>query len=178
MSSNMEQATGEYLNMPVAISELDQENRAFFEYCSRGELRLQQCHHCQLKRYGPTTACPWCAQPESDWVPVEGKGTLYSYGEVHHAIQPAFRAHAPYLLLLVELDEQRNVPQEFDGLRFSGNLVDADGELASSELVRQVGIGTRLKVVFKQVGANIALPQWTIDPDAQQPDTPWRYPIE
>ena len=109
---------------------------------------------------------------------MEGRGTLYSYGEVHHAIQPAFRAHAPYLLLLVELDEQRNVPQEFDGLRLSGNLVDVDGELASHELVRQVGIGTRLKVVFKQLGANIALPQWTIDTEAQQPETPWRYPIE
>ena len=47
-----------------------------------------------LLRYPPTTACPWCTSPKSNWVPVEAKGTVHSYVEVHHAIQPAFKATA------------------------------------------------------------------------------------
>lgn len=169
---------GEYLGMPVEISDLDEPNMSFYRFCALGELRLQQCNSCGLKRYPPTTACPFCAHPDSTWVPVEGRGTLYSYGEVHHAIQPAFRKHVPYLLLLVELDEQRNQPAEFDGLRLTGNLAAPDGSLASPEMVRQVGIGSRLRVVFQRIGDELAMPLWTLDQDAKQPVEPWRYAIE
>ena len=102
--------TGEYLGMRVHVDELDQENHAFFGWCGQHELRVQQCDSCGLKRVPPTTACPFCAHETATWEPVSGKGTVYSYGEVHHAIQPVFREFSPYLLLLVELDEQRNEP--------------------------------------------------------------------
>lgn len=169
---------GEYLGMPVAIDELDRENQAFFTHCGGHRLHLQRCDACNLMRYPPTTACPYCACPEATWSPVSGKGTLYSYGEVHHAIQPAFRPHTPYLLLLVELDEQRGQPGEHDGLRLTGNLVTATGELAPPEAVAAVGIGSRLRIVFRDLGGGLALPQWTLDADAEQPVIPWRYPGE
>ena len=111
-------------------------------------------------------------------MPVSGKGTVYSYGEVHHAIQPVFRQFTPYLLLLVELDEQRGEPAEFDGLRLQANLATAEADLAPPELVRTVGIGTRVRVVFKDIGEGIAMPLWTVDEEAEQPASPWRYPIE
>lgn len=170
--------TGEYLGMSVHLDDLDQENQAFFSWCGKHELRVQECSGCGKKRVPPTTACPFCAHGESAWVPVSGKGTVYSYGEVHHAIQPAFRQFTPYLLLLVELDEQRGEPGEFDGLRLQSNLATTSGELAPPELVTQVGIGTRVSVVFKDIGEGIAMPLWVIDEDAEQPDNLWRYPIE
>ncbi len=169
---------GEYLDMPVRIDDLDQEHQAFYRYCGDHELRLQRCSECGMLRTPPTTACPFCSAGDATWERVSGLGTVYSYGEVHHAIQPAFRAFTPYLLLLVELDEQRGEPGEYDGLRMIGNLADATGVLASPEQVSQVGIGTRLKVVFRDIGEGIAQPLWTPDPDAEQPATPWRYPLE
>jgi uncharacterized OB-fold protein len=114
--------------------------------------------------------------PQSNWVPVEGKGTVHSYTEVHHAIQPAFKAHAPYLVLLVDLDTQKGKPSEHDALRVVGNLATQDGQLASPDLVTTVGIGTRVRMVFCDVAPGLALPQWTIDEFAQQPSKPWRYP--
>ena len=168
---------GEYLGMPVHIDKINREYFDFFSYCGKHELRLQQCESCRLKRFPPMTACPFCAHPESTWERLSGCGAVYSYGEVHHAIQPAFRAHTPYMLLLVELDEQRNVPEEFDGLRIQGNLATADGELAPPDLVRQVGIGTRVKILFKTIGTDLAIPLWVVDDEVEQ-DNPWRYPIE
>jgi uncharacterized OB-fold protein len=113
---------------------------------------------------------------DSKWIPVEGKGTVHSYTEVHHAIQPAFRGHTPYLVLLVDLDIQKGTPTEHEALRVVGNLATPDGRLAPPELVRQVGIGTRVRMVFSDVAPGLSLPQWTVD--GGQPEKVWRYPRE
>jgi uncharacterized OB-fold protein len=115
---------------------------------------------------------------ESVWKKVEGKGAVHSYSEVHHAIQPAFRGKTPYLILLVDLDTQKGEPTSDEALRVVGNLVTADGELAPPEMVKQVGIGTRVRMVFSDVSEGLSLPQWTIDETAQQPAKVWRYAQE
>ena len=169
---------GEYLGMRLTIEDVDKENLAFFHYCAQGDFRLQKGKHSGLLRYPPTTACPWTRDREYEWVSVAGKGAVHSYVEVHHAIQPAFRAHVPYLILLVDLDTQKGKPTEHEALRVVGNLTTPDGKLAPPDMVRRVGIGTRVRMVFADAGPGLALPQWTIDESAQQPDKPWRYPQE
>ena len=167
-----------YLGMPLQLDDLDVENLAFFKHCAAHNFHLQKCAKCGLLRYPPTTACPWCMSPKSDWVPVDAKGAVHSYTEVHHAIQPAFKAHTPYLILLVDLDTQKGKPTEHEALRVVGNLTTPDGKLAPPDMVRRVGIGTRVRMVFADAGPGLAIPQWTIDDGAKQPDKPWRYPQE
>ena len=169
---------GEYLGMRLTIEDVDKENMAFFRYCAQGDFRLQKGKRSGLLRYPPTTACPWTRDREYEWVSVEGKGTVHSYVEVHHAIQPAFRTHVPYMILLVDLDTQKGEPSEHEALRVAGNLLTADGEFAPPEMVKKVGIGTRVRMIFKAVSDGFALPHWTIDEAAEQPVTPWRYPQE
>jgi hypothetical protein len=166
---------GEYLGMKLLVADTDHETKAFFEWCGRHELRLQRWSKSGLLSYPPGTACPWDGSPEHSWERVDGRGTVMSYCEVHHAILPPFRAHLPYHTLLVELDTQRDQPTQHEALRLVGNLVTPRGELAPPELVRRVGIGSRVRVVFVDVGEGFALPQWTLDESAAQP-TPWRYP--
>lgn len=60
----------------------------------------------------------------------------------------------------------------------AGNLATPDGSLAPKDLVRSVGIGTRVRMVFSDVADGLSLPQWTIDETATPPDRPWRYPQE
>jgi hypothetical protein len=169
--------TANYLGMPLDISALDTENLEYFRHCAAHAFHLQACTACGLIRYPPTTACPWCAQPGSRWVAVEGRGSVHSYTEVHHAIQSAFRAHTPYLILLVDLDTQKGVPSPDEALRVVGNLATADGVLAPPDMVRKVGIGTRVRMVFSDVAPGLALPQWTLDETAT-PTAAWRYPQE
>jgi len=169
---------GEYMGMMLTIDDLDGENRDFFRYCAEGDFRLQRGKASGLLRYPPTTACPWTGERESEWVQVDGRGTVHSYAEVHHPIQPAFRDKVPYLILLVDLDTQKGEPSEHEALRVAGNLVTADGEFAPPEVIRQVGIGTRVRMVFTEVTEGFALPHWTIDEDVEQPEAPWRYPQE
>src|ERR1700761_9011602 len=118
---------GNYLGMSLTIEDLDQENLAYFGYCSQHDFRLQKCDDCSLLRYPPTTGCPWCASANATWTPVDGEGEVHSYEEVHHAIQPAFKGKTPYLVLLVDLDTQKGQPSEFEALRVVANLAAPNG---------------------------------------------------
>jgi hypothetical protein len=80
--------------------------------------------------------------------------------------------------LLVDLDTQKGEPTEHEALRVVGNLATPDGKLAPLELVKKVGIGTRVRMVFADVAPGLSLPQWAIDETAPQPANPWRYPQE
>ena len=102
----------DYLGMALSIDDLDGDNIAYFKHCSDHQFHLQKCDECHLLRYPPTSGCPWCASPKATWTPVEGRGEVHSYEEVHHAIQPAFKGHTPYMVLLVDLDTQKGKPTE------------------------------------------------------------------
>jgi uncharacterized protein len=168
----------EYLGMGLTVDDLDVENLEYFRHCAEHDFHLQACVQCGRLRYPPTTACPRCATLESTWKKVEGKGAVHSYSEVHHAIQPAFRGHTPYLILLVDLDTQKGEPTPDEALRVVGNLTTPDGQLAPADQVKRVGIGTRVRMVYSDVASGLALPQWTIDETVQQPANVWRYPQE
>ena len=169
---------GEYMGMMLTIDDVDKENREFFGHCAKGDFRLQKGKESGLLRYPPTTACPWTGERDYDWVSVEGKGTVHSYAEVHHPIQPAFKEKVPYMVLVVDLDAQKGAPTEHEALRVAGNLVTTDGEFASPEMIKSVGIGTRVKMVFTEITDGFAVPHWMVDEDADQPESPWRYPQE
>ncbi|MEE9278089.1 MAG: OB-fold domain-containing protein [Dehalococcoidia bacterium] len=168
----------EYLGLSLSIDDLDVENLEYFRYCAQHDFHLQRCKACGLLVYPPRTACPWCAAADFEWAPLQPKGAVHSYSEVHHAIQPGFKAHTPYLILIVDLDTQKGQPGENDALRVAANLATPDGEMAPPQLVKQVGIGSRMRMVFKDVADGISLPMWTLDEDAAQPHKPWRYPQE
>ena len=168
----------DYLGMPLQVDHLDHENLGYFKHCAEHNFHLQSCDGCKLLRYPPTTACPWCMNPASTWKAVEGKGAVHSYTEVHHAIQPAFKAATPYMVLLVDLDAQKGKPSEHEALRVMGNLTTPDGKFAPPDTVLKVGIGTRVRMVFSDVTGGLSIPQWTIDDAAVQPANPWRYPQE
>ena len=93
-------------------------------------------------------------------------------------LKPAFKGKTPYMVLLVELDTQKGTPSEDEALRVIANLTTPDGQLAPPEMVRKVGIGSRMRMVFTDVADGLSLPQWTIDEAAPQPAQPWRYPQE
>lgn len=84
----------------------------------------------------------------------------------------------PYVVLLVDLDTQKGEPSTDEALRVIGNLVLPDGRLAPPEMVRSVGIGSRVRMVLTDVADGLALPQWTLDESAAQPQVPSRYPLE
>ena len=76
-----------------------------------------------------------CGSDELEAVAVSGLGSVYSFAVVRQAFDPAFLADVPYVVALVELDEQ-------PGLGLMTNIVNCSAEA--------VKIGMRVRVVFEQ----------------------------
>lgn len=149
----------EYRGMNLIVPENDSEWKEHFQAVRQHRLVMRKCAACGLMRYPPTHACPWCTALEWTWQEVSGKGMIHSYEIVVQAIQPGFRDWAPYPVVLVELDEQRGQPTPDEGLRLIANLVRPD---FTPEREENVAIGTRVRVVFQDLSAEIALPQFTL----------------
>jgi hypothetical protein len=62
-------------------------------------------------------------------------------------------------VVLVELDEQRGVPSEHEGLRLIANLLTPEFE---PEGEARVAIGKRVRVIFQDIADDFALPQFTL----------------
>ncbi len=88
---------------------------AFYERAAAtGAVHLQRCQQCERWRHPPRLRCAACGSPEWSWEPIAGTGRLFSWTVTHRPTDPAFAAHVPYAVAVVELDE---------GPRLVGNLV-------------------------------------------------------
>ena len=161
----------QYRGMTLLIPDNDSEWREYFAHARAHRLVMRACTACGLMRYPPSAGCPWCGALGWRWQEVSGRGTIYSYEVVTHAIQPGFREVTPYVVVLVELDEQRGRPTADEGLRMVGNLVRPD---LTMEDEREAAIGRRVRVVFQDLADHVALPQFTLT-DEPPAGRVWRF---
>src|SRR5262245_42686487 len=149
----------EYRGMVLVIPENDSEWREHFKIAGGHKVMPRACSACNLMRYPPSHGCPYCGALEWTWREVSGRGHIYSYEIVAHAIQPGFRDWTPYPVVLVELDEQRGTPTPDQALRIIANLVTPDFK---AEAESKVAIGKRVRVVFQDLSSDFALPQFAL----------------
>ena len=163
--------------MPLSIDDLDKENLEFFHHCAEHDFHLQQCDDCKLLRYPPTTACPWCASlSRLDAGRREGGGAfLRGSAPRHPARVPGTRAvHGP-------AGRPRHPERQADASTKPCAWWQSDHagwHAGATRDGQEVGIGTRVRMVFSDVAPGLSLPHWTIDEAAAQPANPWRYPQE
>jgi uncharacterized OB-fold protein len=77
----------------------------FWEWCRRGQLRIQRCTACGEFRHRPRPLCPTCASTEAEWAPVSGRGVVWSYTVCFPPVLPAFEDRVPYNAVVVRLEE-------------------------------------------------------------------------
>jgi uncharacterized protein len=164
--------TAEYRGMQLFVPENDTEFLGYYEAAQQHKLVLKKCTACNLMRFPPGSGCPWCMSLEWTWQEVSGKGTIYSYEIIAHAIQPGFREIAPYPVVVVELDEQRGVPTEPESLRLVANLVD---DQFQPEAEANVAIGKRVQVIFQKLNDAFTLPQFKLSGEPAAGPV-WQFP--
>jgi uncharacterized OB-fold protein len=160
----------QYRGMLLVVPDNDTEWQEYFAHARAHELVVRRCAGCNLLRHPPTHACPWCTDLRWSWEPVTGRGTIYSYQIIVHAVQPGFRDWTPFPVVLVELDEQRGRPSPGEALRIVANLVTPDGRPEREE---NVAIGKRVQVVFHDLADHLALPQFALSDEAPEEGV-WR----
>jgi uncharacterized OB-fold protein len=129
---------------------LTESNRPFWEACAAGRLELQVCRPCGHVRYPISGICPRCLSPEFDWTPMSGRGEILSWVVFQRQYHPAWAAHVPYNVVLVQLDE---------GPRMLGNVLPLGR--------RDLSVGDAVRVAFDPAAPGLAIPRW--EPVAAEP---------
>jgi uncharacterized OB-fold protein len=91
---------------PRPLPDLDGPHGAFYRACAEaGRLVVQRCDACGLLRHPPRVLCAACASEAASFVPVSGRGRLFTWTVTHQATHPAFAAEVPYAVVVTELEE-------------------------------------------------------------------------
>lgn len=122
----------------------DEISAFYWEGARDGRLLVQRCRSCSKLQYPPDVVCIHCQS--LDLVPeqMSGRGQVWSYTVVERLFHAGFSDALPYVVALVELDEQ-------DGLRLLTNVVDAEAG--------EVRVGLPVEVTFEARG-DVLLPQF------------------
>lgn len=109
----------------------------FAQGLAAGVLRYQQCAGCGAAQTGQRFACTACGSPQLVWCDAAGTGTVAAVSTVHRAPTEAWRALAPYTLVLVDLDEgPRVMAHGVPGLAIGARVAAQPVVLAGQALLR------------------------------------------
>ena len=78
-------------------------DNTFWQFCNKGEFRLQRCNKCGKYLWPPSSLCDECLDEDLTWTVLSGKGKIFSYctfGRSYHTECPA-----PWHVILVQLEE-------------------------------------------------------------------------
>jgi len=129
---------------PVPV--ISTEMQPFFAAAKRHELRVQRCTACGTYRFPARAVCSACLSTASEWVPVSGRGEVFSFNVMHQVYHPAFAAEVPYAVVIVALAE---------GPKMVSNLVGVPAHA--------VRIGMPVHVVFEDLTDEVTLPKFAPD---------------
>jgi uncharacterized OB-fold protein len=125
----------------------------FFEAARRHELVIQRCADCRGWIFYPQVFCHLCHSRNLDWERVSGRGTVFSFTVVRHALHAGFASQLPLGVVLIDLDDA-------PGVRLVSNLVD----VANEDIV----IGMPVAVTFREIDG-VTLPMFQRAPVVSSP---------
>ncbi|MCJ0905437.1 Zn-ribbon domain-containing OB-fold protein [Rhodococcus sp. ARC_M6] len=123
----------------------DENSAGYWTAAREHRLAIQYCAPCELLIHTPAGICPQCDNDDLDYRDVSGRGKLYSYTVIHDAPAPAFANMLPYIVGVIELEEQ-------DRLFMIANILDTPTE--------SVKIGIPMEVTFESLTPDCELPQF------------------
>lgn len=124
---------------PIPLPTEDTE--PYWVSCHEGRLSVSTCKGCGHRFLPPACLCPVCLSLDVRMEPVSGRGRVYSFIRVHRPQHPAFFEEAPYVVVIIELEE---------GPRLHSRLVGVEPD--------DIRLGMDVIVDFEKVDDEISLP--------------------
>jgi len=125
------------------LPQVTPEMKPFWDAARRHELVVQRCTGCGTHRFPARDICSRCLSRDAAWIPVTGRGSVFSWAIMHQVYHPGFAAEVPYAVVVIELDE---------GARLVSNLVDC--------APADIRAGMPVEVVFDDVAPDVSLPKF------------------
>lgn len=119
----------------------------FWEAAARQTLLMQRCRDCLAYVWTPRPACFECGGDRLEWLPLSGRGRVYSFTIIRQVAgrgsAAAFEKEIPYTVAWIDLDE---------GPRLLSNVIGCP--------VGDVKIGMEVIAVFEEASREIRLPKF------------------
>lgn len=119
--------------------------REFFEGARAGRLMVQKCDSCGRLRFPAHDLCSSCNSTASRWIPVSGRGQVFSFNIMHQVYHPGFAGEVPYAVVVVELEE---------GCKFISNLLGVKPH--------DIRCGMPVEVVFEKLSDEVSIPKFRL----------------
>lgn len=142
----------ETIPLPATDDPLDRE---FWACALQGRLVVQACAACNRMRFPPRPMCPHCQSDTVRWDEVAPDATIWSFACPARPLLPAFERMAPYVTVIGALDADPAI--RIAGMAISSETGDATGLTAAD-----VRIGQAVRLQFRRVSENCALPFWQL----------------
>lgn len=89
----------------LGIYQPSPETAGFWEGVARHELLIKRCRSCGRLHHPRRIVCTACQEADFEWRPSSGRGTVYTFSEIHRAVVPEFKSAVPYTVGIVRLEE-------------------------------------------------------------------------
>jgi uncharacterized protein len=119
--------------------------REFFDGARAGRLMVQKCDNCGTLRFPAHDLCSKCNSTASRWVPVSGRGEVFSFNIMHQHYHPGFAKEVPYAVVVVELEE---------GCKFISNLLGVKPH--------DIRCGMPVEVTFEKLNEDVSIPKFRL----------------
>jgi len=131
------------------------DSEPFWQATSRGELYIQRCPDTGRYLFPPTPRSPFGTHRQPVWEQVSGRGRIWSYIVAHPPLIGQFAAWAPYVSVLVELEEDSQV-------RLPGLLISESGALPGPDHPTTMRIGDPVWVDLTESAGDYVVPRWSL----------------
>jgi uncharacterized OB-fold protein len=138
-------AVSEVRTKPIPVA--DETSAPFWQAARDRRLVVQRCSACGYYNHPPRRVCDACLSQDLTFAPVSGKGKIFSFTIMHQRDVVGFENEAPFINLVVELDEQPLL------------LMVSDRPLTERDRVR---IGAAVEVYFEDRGDGSMIPEFLI----------------
>jgi uncharacterized OB-fold protein len=127
----------------------DQTSAPYWSAAAEHVLTVARCGQCGQLTTPPDVMCPHCrsTEPGFEFTPVSGRGILRSWTVVRQAFLPGFDDDLPFVLVDVELVEQKEV-------RLIGRLLDGPNA--------ELHVGAAVTVGFEDLAPGVAVPAFEL----------------
>jgi len=134
----------------------DERSAPFWDATARHVLTAARCSRCRARVMPPDLTCPRCLSSDPAFVfePLSGRGTVRSWTIVRQSFLPGFADDVPFVLVDVELAEQRD-------LRIVGRLLDGPAA--------PVRLGDPVTVAFEDLAPDVSVPAFVLAREPRDP---------
>ena len=130
---------------------VDHHTLPWWQAAAEHRLTVQRCEQCGHGTLPPAPVCSACRSTELNLAEVSGRGTLYTYTEVHQAV--SMEQELPFVIAIIELDTEGVTTNP---VRMMSNIVGSGPGFS----VSPADIGKPVTVAWEDMSKEVSVPRF------------------